>query len=337
MRVVADADLQALNSFHVAARARWLVELRTRQGFERLLAERRFEGLPRLFLGEGSNLLFIGDYPGVVACPRFLGHEWREDADGWRLRVGAGERWHDIVRLCVAAGRGGLENLSLIPGTVGAAPVQNIGAYGVELRERLVAVEALDTESGEPRRFAVGECDFGYRHSRFKAWPGRWLISHVELRLPRHWTPRIDYPGVREALRGREPTPRAISDAISALRRSKLPDPRRLGNAGSFFKNPVVGTARFQALRAAHSEMPGYPVDPGWVKLSAAWLIEQCGWRGYREGDAGVYPGHALVLVNHGNASGADLWTLARKIQDSVAERFGIRLEPEPRIVSAWE
>ncbi len=333
MRLVADADLRPLNSFRVAARARWLLELHAPGEFSRLRDEARLAGLPWLVVGGGSNLLFVDDYPGVVVRPLFRGREWHEDGDAWRLRVGAGESWHETVRFCVEAGRGGLENLSLIPGTVGAAPVQNIGAYGVELSDLLHAVEALEMKSGKRHRFAVDACGFAYRHSRFKAEPGRWLILAVELRLPKRWRPRLDYPGVAEALAGAEPTPRAVSDAICAIRRRKLPDPAALGNAGSFFQNPLVTAADYARLRAAHPGMPGYPAGAGRVKLSAAWLIERCGWRGRREGDAGVSAEHALVLVNHGRASGAGLWALARRIRDSVAARFGVELEPEPRVI----
>ncbi len=334
MRVRAHAALDALNTFHVAAKCRYLVTLERPDDVWRFLEDTRFAGLPRLILGGGSNVLFVEDYPGVVLRVALPGREWLDDAgDVHRLRVGAGEGWHATVRHSVGAGRGGLENLSLIPGLVGAAPVQNIGAYGVELKDRFESLQAVDLDDGSERTFSLDACDFAYRHSRFKDEPGRWLITSVVLRLPGDWAPGLDYPGVAAALAGKTPTPARVSDAIVAIRQRKLPDPAEIGNAGSFFKNPIVPAERHDELKARYPDMPGFALADGRVKLSAAWLIDRCGLRGQRDGDAGVYPGHALVLVNHGRASGADLWRLATRVRATVAERFDVLLEPEPLVV----
>ncbi len=334
MRVRAHAALDAFNTFHVPAQCRYLVTLEQPDDVPVFLDDARFANLPRLILGGGSNVLFVADYPGVVMHIALPGWKWLDDlGDDRLLRVGAGEGWHAVVRRSVESGHGGLENLSLIPGRVGAAPVQNIGAYGVELKDRFESLQAIDLNDGAERMFSRDDCQFAYRHSRFKAEPGRWLIASVVLRLPKRWEPRLDYPGVEAVLAGKAATPARVSDAIVAIRREKLPDPADIGNAGSFFKNPIVSAKRHDELKACCPDMPGFILADGRVKLSAAWLIERCGLRGLRDGDAGVYPGHALVLVNHGRASGADLWRLATRVRATVAERFEVLLEPEPLIV----
>jgi UDP-N-acetylmuramate dehydrogenase len=287
-------------------------------------------------LGDGSNILFAGDVRGVVLSIAALGiRVLEDDGDTALLRVEAGERWDDLVRYTLARGLVGLENLSLIPGTVGAAPIQNIGAYGTEVGEFIETVEAWDREGNGLARLTRAECAFGYRDSVFKRAPQRWVVTAIELRLPRRRELRTDYPGVREELAamGIE-TPRAphVAEAICRLRTRKLPNPALLGNVGSFFKNPIVAAETAAAIAGAPS-FPG--PDESMRKLSAAWLIEQCGWKGFREGDAGVSAQHALVLVNHGGASGAQLLDLARRIAASVRARYGLALEPEARIVGA--
>lgn len=293
-------------------------------------------GMPRLALGGGSNVVFAGDYEGSVGLVAINGIEHLgSDSEFHYVQAGAGENWHGLVRWTLERGLPGLENLSLIPGSVGAAPMQNIGAYGVELSERFESLDAIDLNTGERRLFELEDCRFGYRDSRFKRNPERWLIMRVLLKLPRRWAPVLDYAGLREelsAMGAQSSQPREISQAVCRIRRRKLPDPEKLGNVGSFFKNPVVSAATVEAIRAELPALPRWTVDGGY-KLSAAWLIEQCGWKGRRVGDAGVHDGHALVLVNHGRATGADIWRLARQIRDSVQERFGIGLEPEPRII----
>src|SRR5690606_1554115 len=284
-----------------------------------------------------------------------------DDGDAAIVEAAAGENWHDFVCWTLDQGLGGLENLSLIPGTVGASPIQNVGAYGVEMRERFDSLEAADRRSGERRRLFAEDCRFGYRDSIFKHPEGaHWLVLSVRFRLSRRFEPRLDYGELRAELAaaaaaGGAPRAapgddanspakldaRAVAAAVVAIRRRKLPDPAVLGNAGSFFRNPVVEAARADALARSHPDMPRYPADDPdpqaghapRVKLSAGWLIDRCGWKGFREGDAGVHDRHALVLVNHGAASGAQLLALAERIRESVRERFGVELEPEPTIV----
>ncbi|MGC9008452.1 MAG: UDP-N-acetylmuramate dehydrogenase [Halothiobacillaceae bacterium] len=336
MHLEEHVSLLAHNTFRVEARARYFAILEQMEDIPVLLADERFQRLPRLILGGGSNILFRADFPGVVVRVALRGIELLGEDESHRLvRAAAGENWHDFVRWTVGQGWPGLENLSLIPGTVGAAPVQNIGAYGVELADVCEAVEAVELSTGEFHRFDRAACRFAYRDSLFKQQAGRWLITSVTFRLPKAFAPKPDYPGVREALGGVEPSPLAISDAVCAVRRAKLPGlaPHDPGSAGSFFKNPLIPAHQLAHLRAVFPLMPAWPQADGRAKLSAAWLIEQCGWKGYRRGDAGVYAKHALVLVNHGRATGAELELLAKTIQSSVAERFGVALEPEALIL----
>ena len=336
--LVENAALASLNTLRVAAQARWLAELRDPDALPALLDSPAARG-PVLVLGEGSNVLFVGDFPGLVLRPLATGVQVRDD-DGVtvRVRAAAGVGWDAFVDWTLARGLAGLENLALIPGLVGAAPIQNIGAYGVEVAETIACVEAWDRHRGCSTRMTREQCGFGYRDSVFKRDPQRWIVTAVEFQLSRAAPLRLDYAGVREELASagvREPSPRQVAEAVRRLRRRKLPDPAVIGNAGSFFKNPVVDAALAARLRDAHPDAPVYPAGAGRHKLSAAWLIERCGWRGHRDGDAGIAAQHALVLVNHGGASGAELLALARRVAASVAERYGVQLEPEPRIVGA--
>jgi len=334
-----DAPLAALNTLRVPARARWLAELSSAAALPRLLdSPAARDGF--MVLGEGSNVLFAADFPGLVLRPRFAAVGIvSDDGDAATVRAEAGAGWDALVDWTLARGLAGLENLALIPGLVGAAPIQNIGAYGVEAGETIVAVEAWDRLDGRERRLGREDCAFGYRDSLFKRAPERWIVTAVEFRLSRSAPLRLDYAGVREELEAMgvaAPGPREVAGAVRRVRRRKLPDPATIGNAGSFFKNPVVTQQRAAQLQAASEGLPAYPAGPGLAKLSAAWLIERCGWKGHREGDAGIAAQHALVLVNHGRASGAELLALARRVAASVEERFGVRPEPEPRIVAAW-
>ncbi len=338
LTVLENAPLRALNTFGVQAHARRLVRVDDPAQLAQALEIASSAGTP-LVLGAGSNVLFAGDVDATVLLLRTRGVEVLGEAEGAALvEAQAGEPWDAFVRWSLAQGLGGLENLALIPGTVGASPIQNVGAYGVEMRERFDGLDALDLSSGARRAFTPADCAFGYRDSVFRR-PGgrRWLIERVRFRLEREPRLRLDYGEIRDELARRgiaSPGPRDVADAVSAIRRRRLPDPAELGNAGSFFKNPVVAPALADALRGRHPAMPSWPA-PGGVKLSAGWLIEQCGWKGRREGDAGVHAAHALVLVNHGAATGAQLLALARSVRASVLERFGVRLEPEPLVVGA--
>lgn len=339
-RLLRDADLAGRNTFGVAARAPWLLEVNDTGSLAEALDLAQVRDLPLLMLGGGSNLLFAGDPPGAVVALRAAGMQVIAD-DGVQavVRADAGADWHGLVMWSLDQGLCGLENLALIPGSTGAAPIQNIGAYGVEVGERIVAVEAWDRRAQRNVHLDRAACAFGYRDSAFKRDPERWIVTAVELALSRHAAPRLDYAGIGEELAAMgvaTPGAREVAEAVIRIRRRKLPDPAVVGNAGSFFKNPIVPATLAQALQAAHPRLPVFPGDgDGTRKLSAAWLIDACGWKGAREGDAGVSPAHALVLVNHGAATGLQLLELARRIAASVQDRFGVALEPEPRIVGA--
>ena len=334
-----NASLRGRNTLRVDARAAWLAEIRDAEAIPDLLAHPALHGKPLLLLGEGSNVLFTGDYDGAIVTMATRGAAVLDD-DGTcaRIRVAAGEHWDDFVRWTLAHGHAGLENLILIPGSAGAAPMQNIGAYGVEAGEFIESVEAFDLREHRFVRFNNAHCEFGYRDSIFKRNPDRWLITAVTFRLPRAWAPRVDYAGVRDELRRmgiEQPAPIHVADAVVNLRTRKLPDPKVIGNAGSFFKNPLVPAAQAEQLRAEHPQLPSWPAPDGLAKLSAAWLIESSSFKGAREGDAGISNRHALVLVNHGHATGGQLWALAQRVREGVHARFGVMLEPEPRIIGA--
>lgn len=330
---IAHGSLKTFNTFGIDATADTLWLLDSLEDFRPVPAAE-----PLLLLSGGSNVLFLGDVAGTVLHSRLRGIQVVEaDERQVRVRAAGGENWHDFVAYCLEHGFYGLENLALIPGSVGAAPVQNIGAYGVELAQRLVCVDGIDLTSGKPRRFLRDACRFGYRDSIFKhELRDRFLITQVEFLLERHPCPDAHYAALRSELTAMgitEPTPRDIFEAVCRVRRSKLPDPARLGNAGSFFKNPTVSAAQFVALKAREAELVAYPLPSGDYKLAAGWLIERCGLRGARRGAAGVHDRQSLVLVNHGGASGQDILALAREVQDAVFARFAVRLEPEVRIV----
>ena len=336
-RITEDADLTRRNSFRVPARTQWLIEVDDAAALPEVFGFDAIRRAPQLILGEGSNLLFTRDWPGAVLAMTARGIRILDDRDDLaRVRVEAGENWNDFVHWSLGRGFAGLENLILIPGSTGAAPIQNIGAYGVEVCEFIAAVEAFDRRGGQLVRLDNTGCAFAYRDSIFKREPDRYLVCAVEFLLPRQRELRVDYAGVREelaAMRIDTPSHAAIADAVMRLRTRKLPNPAEIGNAGSFFKNPVVAANQADALLRGHARMPAWPAPDGQRKLSAAWLVEICGFKGFREGDAGVSDRHALVLVNHGSATGAQIWTLAEKIIAAVQARFGVRLEPEPRIV----
>jgi len=334
-----DASLRDLNTLRVAATARWLATVGSAAALPAVLARPEFDGLPLMVLGQGSNVLFAADFEGLVLRPAWRSARIaRDDGDAALVHAEAGLGWDALVDWTLAQGLAGLENLALIPGLVGAAPIQNIGAYGAEAGEFITAVEAWDRRDAVHARLPRVECRFAYRDSVFKHEPDRWIVTAVEFRLPRSREPNLDYAGVREELAAMgltTATPTQVAQAVRRLRRRKLPDPAVVGNAGSFFKNPVVPAALAQELAAAHPGLPVHASEGSACKLSAAWLIEACGLKGLREGDAGVSAQHALVLVNHGHASGAAMLGLARRVADSVERRFGVRLEPEPRIVGA--
>ncbi|WP_449434873.1 UDP-N-acetylmuramate dehydrogenase [Pseudomonas putida] len=329
-------SLKPYNTFGIDVTARYFAQAHSDSDVRAVLAEAHRREVPVLVLGGGSNLLLTRDVEALVLHMASSGRQVLAD-DGQRVLVEAeaGEPWHPFVQWSLAQGLCGLENLSLIPGTVGAAPMQNVGAYGVEIKDVFAGLTALDRQTGEVREFALQDCAFGYRDSLFKRNPGRWLILRVRFALSRSLQAHLDYGPVRQRLAEQgieQPTAQAISDAICSIRREKLPDPAELGNAGSFFKNPVVPAQLVEGIRARFPGVVAYPQADGQVKLAAGWLIEQAGWKGYRDGDAGVHRLQSLVLVNYGRASGAQLHDLARRIQADILERFGVTLEMEPNL-----
>ena len=336
MKIIKNASLKGLNTFAVNANAKYLAEIHNLDDIESLLEWKTQNDLPCLLLGGGSNLLFKNDYEGLVAKICLSGKDIAEEDNNFRyVSVAGGENWHDFVRWCVNKDIAGLENLSLIPGTVGAAPIQNIGAYGVELADHFHSLQAVDLESGNIHAFDKSQCQFGYRESFFKSQAlDKLLITSVTFALPKQAEWKMDYAGINDVLKNVEPSAKLISDAIIKLRSSKLPNPDEIGNAGSFFKNPVLDARVWKDIKSQFPEISGYTQANQKMKTSAAWLIDQCGFKGFRSGDAGVSDLHALVLVNHGEATGAELWAVAEKIIDAVNDKFGITLEPEPRAIA---
>jgi UDP-N-acetylmuramate dehydrogenase len=330
-------SLTSLTTLRLPAKATARRDVADLPALREALAFARASGLSVIVLGEGSNVVFAGDVEALVLRYTATGRELlAEDGASVTLRVAAGEHWHTLVTWCLDQGYYGFENLALIPGTVGAAPIQNIGAYGVELAPFVEAVHAVRSDDGAALTLSREDCAFGYRDSIFKgALRDAVVITAVDFRLQRTPAPVTDYPSLREALAGRAtaPGPRDVFDAVVALRRARLPDPATTPNAGSFFKNPVVDRATADRLARQYPAMPQFDA-PGGRKLAAGWLIEQCGWRGAEGEGVAVHPGHALVLINR-NGDGRALLALARRIQASVADRFGCRLEIEPRVYGA--
>ena len=339
-RLSANAPLQSRNTFGIAASAPWLVEVGDGEALQEVLALPELRDTTPLLIGGGSNLLFAGDPQTTVVCLDTQRIAMLEDnAQSAKVRVDAGVAWHALVMWSLQQGFMGLENLALIPGTVGASPIQNIGAYGTEVSEFIQVVEAFDRTQGARVRLDRAACAFAYRDSVFKRDIDRYVVTAVEFELPRQRALKLDYAGIPEelaAMHVHAPTFRDVGEAVIRIRQRKLPDPAVVGNAGSFFKNPIVPAALAEGLQQEHAGLPVFRGDAtDNRKISAAWMIEACGWKGFREGDAGVAASHSLVLVNHGVATGAQLLSLARRIANSVQARFGVRIEPEPRIIGA--
>ncbi len=338
MKRTSNASLKHLNSFSVEARAGLLIEIENEEDLQAFTREFHFNPSRDLILGSGTNILLAGDIDGTVVLYRIPGKRIVEESgDQVLIEAGGGENWHQLVLWSLEQGFSGIENLSLIPGLAGAAPMQNIGAYGVELADVLDSVQALDLVSGELRSFKNEQCHFEYRNSRFKSSDaGRFLITRIYLRLQRNFIPNLVYAGLPDELQSmgiREPNAQQVSDAVIRIRQRKLPNPQTTGNAGSFFKNPVVAKTTADLLKAEYGGLPVYPVDQETSKLSAAWMIEFCGWKGRSLGGAAVSEQHALVLINKQNATGQEILALATAIRDSVHEQFAIELQTEPRII----
>ena len=329
-----NVSLLPFNSFRLDVRAAEFVSVKSLNDLEEVLRQKT----PSLILGGGSNLLLSSNLEGLVMKIDIGGiDEVKEDHTHIYVKAGAGENWHDFVTYTMKRNWGGLENLSLIPGQVGAAPIQNIGAYGVELKDSFYELEAYDRQKQKVFAFGVNDCHFGYRDSIFKSEEkGRYIILNVTFILRKTPVLHTGYGAIREELKKmgvESPTIQDVSQAVINIRRSKLPDPKEIGNAGSFFKNPVVDQEKFLRLSSKYAEMPAYPHEEKSVKLAAGWLIEQCGWKGYRKGDAGVHRDQALVLVNYGQATGKEILDLSEQIEASVYRKFGIVLEREVNVV----
>ena len=339
MRDIYDYSLLPHNTFGIDVRCHRFVEYSSQEEARQIAQSLDDSDKPLLILGGGSNLLLTANFPGTVIHSAIKGSEQLPSQNGEVLfRVGSGEVFDDIVALCVARGWYGAENLSLIPGEVGASAVQNIGAYGAEASHIIYKVEAVSLEDGRLCEMMADECRYGYRESRFKhEWKNRFLITYVTYRLSETFVPHLDYGNIRSELQQRgisHPTPQQLRDVIIGIRQSKLPDPKVEGNAGSFFMNPVVSRKQFLQLLADYPQMPHYEVDGAHEKIPAGWLIDQCGWKGRSLGPAGVHAKQALVLVNRGGATGQDIVRLCEQIRHDVKAKFNIELTPEVNIIS---
>jgi UDP-N-acetylmuramate dehydrogenase len=353
MLVEKNAPLQSCNTFHIVARAHFLARIASEADVQSVLASAEWGAQPKFVLGGGSNIVLTGDLKPLVLKVEIKGRRLvAETTKAFVVEAGAGENWHDFVTWTLQQGYPGLENMALIPGTVGAAPVQNIGAYGVELQDRFEALDAVDLQTGQLFTLNAAQCGFGYRDSVFKhtsytpsqpsspaqgiGLAGRALITRVRFSLPKPWKPVLGYADLERKIAETnitQPSAQQIYQWVCDIRRAKLPDPDVIGNAGSFFKNPTVTPEQCADIIARDPKIVHYHLADGSVKLAAGWLIDACGWRGKSVGNAGVYEKQALVLVNRGGATGGEVMTLARAIQTSVYERFGIMLEPEPTVV----
>lgn len=330
-------SLLPYNTFGIEATARYFVEIVTEEDLIKLCKGDELKDKSVLVLGGGSNMLFTKDFDGIVIKNSIQGFNYILEDNTIRVTAGAGMIWHDLVIATLNKELFGLENLSLIPGTVGAAPIQNIGAYGVELKDLFIELNAVEIETGEVVTFTHEACDFDYRYSVFKGpLKGKYIISNVTLRLDTTKEVDTSYGAINATLKEwgiHEPTPLDVSKAVVHIRQSKLPDPKKIGNAGSFFKNPVISKEQYESLKNNFKDIPGYPLGENKIKVPAAWLIEQNGWKGKRLGNIGVNPNQPLVLVNYGGGKGEELKQLAYAILESVKEKFGIELEPEVNII----
>ena len=339
MEILQSYSLREHNTFGIDAQADWFIPFASIEDLQLLSRDEYFQECRCITIGEGSNLLFLTNFHGIVLHSVIQSIErLAETADTVDLLVGSGVKWDDFVAQMAEAELYGVENLSLIPGEVGAAAVQNIGAYGTEICEVIREVHTVHRRTGEVRHFAVEECNYSYRHSFFKEPEAAdYIVTHVLLRLSKHPHLKLDYADLRQRVEARTATPTArdVRDEVIRIRQEKLPDPKVLGNAGSFFMNPIISAEAFERLREAYPEAPHYDLPDGQVKVPAGWLIDRCGLKGYRLGHAAVYERQALVLVNaDGEATGQDIARLAEYVQEQVAERFGLQITPEVRYIS---
>lgn len=337
MIISEQVSLKKYNTFGIEATARFFAEVASADDVREICSSDNFGKTQKLILGGGSNILFTKDFDGIVIKNNFKGIALADENNDYVfVKAGAGENWHSFVLHCIANNYAGVENLSLIPGNVGASPMQNIGAYGVEIKDVFHELEALEISSGTVVKFSASDCEFGYRESIFKnKHRNQFIITSVTFRLNKIPTYNTSYGAIEQELEKmgvKDLSIAAISKAVCAIRSSKLPDPKEIGNAGSFFKNPVVSNELYQQIKSAYPDAVGYKTANE-VKLAAGWLIEQCGWKGYRKNDYGVHINQALVLVNYGNAKGNEIYNLSQEVMDSVQKKFGVVLEREVNIV----
>lgn len=334
--ILKNQSLKPFNTFGVEVTANFFTEFQDERHLSFIFSQEEIKGLDVLVLGGGSNILFTKDFDGLVLLNRIGGIEVRHQEDDCFVTAGGGVVWNDLVSFCVQKDIGGIENMTLIPGTVGASPVQNIGAYGTELMDVFENCRAYDRRTGEMRIFTKEECHFSYRDSIFKnEGKDRYIITAVTLKLSMRPRLNLSYGAIQEELKRREisnPTIRDVSAVVADIRVNKLPDPSTIGNSGSFFKNPIISRAQFDDLQSSFSDIVYYPIQSGEVKLAAGWLIENCGWKGKRVGNTGTWRNQALVLVNYGNASGVEIYNFSEQIIESVFDKFGVRLEREVNI-----
>ncbi len=333
MEIKQNISLLAYNTFRIDVKAKYFVEVNSTEDLRLLISTDEFKSNKRFVLGGGSNLLLTKDFDGIVIRLAIKGIKVCEEDDDVYVEAGAAEVWNDFVQYNVNKGYAGLENLSLIPGTVGASPIQNIGAYGVEIKDHFFSLEAFDLSSGEIKKFTKEQCEFGYRESVFKnKYKGQYIITSVVFKLSKTPNLKLHYGAIEEELKKRNilnPSIKDVAKVVSEIRVSKLPDPSTIGNSGSFFKNPIIDKATFERVLSNFPDVVNYPAGEGYVKLAAGWLIEQCGWKGKQIGNVGTWKNQALVIVNHGNASGKEIYDFSELIINSVFERFGVSLERE--------
>ncbi len=338
MDFLQNQSLKTYNSFGIEVKAKYFAPFNSAAQLSGLLDNAALLKLPEIILGGGTNILLTKDVNGCVLKNNLEGISiTAEDEKHIFVKAAAGEIWHSLVLFCLKYNYAGMENLSLIPGNVGASPMQNIGAYGVELKDVFHELDAWDKEDKKVVKFNGQDCEFGYRESVFKKrFKNRFVILNVTFKLNRHSNVNTSYGAIQQELERMQvdqPTIQNVSQAVINIRSSKLPDPKETGNAGSFFKNPVISATQFRELKATHPGMPGYVLNDEEIKVAAGWLIESCGWKGFRQGDAGCHAKQALVLVNHGSATGEEILNLAIKIEESVLQKFGINLEKEVNII----
>ena len=336
-QILENVSLKHLNTFGVEAKARWFTEINSKQDLSELFNEEHWKNKERLVIGGGSNILFTRDFDGLVIHINIKGINQNVEGDDIYVTAGGGEVWNDLVNYCVAKGFAGMENLSLIPGSVGASPIQNIGAYGVELKDVFYSCEAFDIETGKISTYNNADCQFGYRDSIFKTeLKGKVIITEVTYKLSFNPNLNTTYGAISSELQNRgieNPTIKDISKVVSDIRVSKLPDPSTIGNAGSFFKNPVISKDKFVKIQSSFPDTVHYCLPNSTIKLAAGWLIEQCGWKGKKIGETGTWKNQALVLVNHGNATGSAIYDLSSAIIEDVKNKFGVVLEREVNMI----